>query len=41
MAKHGATIKPSRRGEQSIKVTTRPVRLPRNVAGQNRKGAAR
>lgn len=32
-------VKPSRKGEKSIKVTTQPVRLPRNVDGQNRKGA--
>ena len=30
--------KPGREGQQSYRVTTQPIRLPRDPAGQNRRG---
>lgn len=36
---HGTMVpKPGREGDKSTKVTTQPVRLPRDIQGQNRKG---
>lgn len=36
--KGAGAIKPERVGEGSIRMTTQSVRLPRNIAGQNRRG---